>query len=86
MPFLTSGESRGAGVDEEDEVVVLVEPETVVTVVVVVEAAAAAIPSTFSIDGARLLPSEVKLLPTDFEAASSVRRVGPLVISIRDSE
>ena len=72
--------------DAVDEVVVLVEPETVVTVVSVVEAVAAAIPRTFSIDGARSLPREVMLLPTDFEAASSSGESVPLVISIRDSE
>ncbi len=68
------------------DVVVLVEPEAVVTVVVVVEAEAAAIPSTLSIEGARSLPSEVKLFPTDFEAASRSGESLPCAISIRDSE
>jgi hypothetical protein len=86
MPFLTSGDSAAAGVDDEDELVELLEPETVVTVVVVVDPGAAAIPSTFSIDGATSLPSEVKLSPADFAAASSSGESLPRVISIRDSE
>src|ERR1700744_1487568 len=84
MPFRASAESSGAALDVVEEVVVLFDPDTVVVVVVVVEPSAAAIPSTFSMDGARLFPSEVRLLPTDFEAASSCAESELCVTSISD--
>jgi hypothetical protein len=80
IPFLTSGESVGAELVVVDEVDVLPEVDTVVIVVV---PDAAAIPRTFSIDGPRSFPSDVRLLPTDSEAASSSDESVDCVIATR---
>jgi hypothetical protein len=58
-----------------------VPPEVVFTVVCVVVAGDGAIPRALSAAGARVFASELKLLPIDFEAASSAVESVPPVIS-----